>query len=584
MKKKTGKGAHCFLPVMLCVLVVVTVAVTVWTSRMIQEELFDKQLSIAHQVKNNLDYRFLQHEEFANGIMMSVLPYLSNQDRSYEEEYKEYESISSQLTGYLGRGMISDINLYVPDEKMYSIQRDLFYPLSDLEKNEAYQRCLTPGIHWLGTNPVRVSFDSEMAAIACVLTTTKRSDFSTLAGALFLYISVEELSDVFEVDPALMGDVFLVDADGVTLAHPDGEYIGQRVLTEEEIRFLSAADAGCQLIGTNLMSFSRMRSVPWCLVVRTPMGLFGGFSTTGVILLAALWAVMFLFAGFIVIGSVNNAIAGEAVRTLQTMIWESKTPGDAQKAPSSPPRRGFLSDARLQAELKQTVREMEETIEKRYQEQLELANYRMQSLQSQIKPHFLYNTLDIIKWMVVEGKYPDSIWTINALSRYLRMSINRESNMVTLREEIELAKTYLDLIQKRFTGRFGIRFDLEEPALSCLLPRLILQPIVENSLIHGLLYCGKPDGRLEIRAWIEEDSLCIDIEDNGSGMDQETLDSLFTAKEAGGYGLTNIRTRLVIFGGASASIKVYSQPGVGTCVSLRIPAREEIADLPPEKG
>ena len=84
-----------------------------------------------------------------------------------------------------------------------------------------------------------------------------------------------------------------------------------------------------------------------------------------------------------------------------------------------------------------------------YQDQIDLANYQMQALQAQIKPHFLYNTLDVIKWMILEGRYQDGIWMVNSLSKYLRMSINKVSAFVTLRQELELGHIYLDMMQKR---------------------------------------------------------------------------------------------------------------------------------------
>lgn len=573
MKEKLEKYSQYLFPAALILLLIIAIAATVGASSLIRKEMLEKQLSIARQVQNNLDYRFSQHEEFASGIMSSVLPYL-NQNESYDQEYREYESMSNQLMAYLGRGMITDIELYVPDEKMYSRQRDLFYPLSALEENAMFAECRTAGVHWVGDSRVRVSFSEEAPAIACVLTAAKRTDFSSLAGAIVLYISVDKFNGVFGIDPTLTGDVFLVDGSGVTLVHPDSEYIGQNILSEEEIALITSGEDGCKMMGMNIISFSKLQEVPWYLIVRTPMNTFSGLSPTGGILLAALWSMTVLFAGFIIVAYIDNAVVGEAIYTLRSMLQD----GSRQESPVKRPRLlskwRLLSSTRLRTEVRQTVQILEQTIESRYHEQLELANYRMQSLQAQIKPHFLYNTLDIIKWMVVEQKYTDSIWTINALSKYLRMSINRDSSIVTLREEMDLAKTYLELIQKRFTGRFAVFFDLEPDCLSCSLPKLILQPIIENALIHGLLYCEKPDAKLEVRAWTEDGALCIEVEDNGSGMDAQTLEHLFDRKPVtgSGYGLSNIKTRLELFGKGAATLEVYSQAGVGTCVSLRLPA------------
>lgn len=562
------------LPIILCLLLFVTVAVTIGTVRMIRKEIQDKQLSITYQVRSNLDYRFAQHEEIANGIMLSISKYLNATNPLRAQDYEEFINISSQLTAYINRGMISDIVLYVPDYKMYSSQHDLFYPLSNLLNDDRYKSCTAAGMHWVETRPVHFSPESSITpAIACVFTTSRQADYSCLAGALFLNISVNELNKVFAADSDTNEEIFLVNNDGITLAHTDTSNIGNTILKEEELLFLRSAESGCKILNSSLMSFSKMLTVDWYLVARVPKENVWGFNSTGMILLTSLWLITALVIGFVFITFVHNVLVGNAIQTMQSMIYKFDSTIEVPSATSKHSQRHLLSNAKLQIEAENTVQVIASSIEKRYQEQLEAANYRMQSLQAQIKPHFLYNTLDIIKWMIVEGNYPDGIWTINALSRYLRMSINKESSVVTLREEIELAKTYLDIIQKRFSGRFETVFQLEDSTLNYMLPRLILQPIVENALIHGLLYCNKPDAKLEIRSWPDNDFLCIDIEDNGSGMPPDTLAALRNDQQlsSSGYGLRNIRTRIMLFGGPQASMKIYSQLNVGTCISIRLP-------------
>lgn len=166
------------------------------------------------------------------------------------------------------------------------------------------------------------------------------------------------------------------------------------------------------------------------------------------------------------------------------------------------------------------------------------------------------------------------IWMVNSLSKYLRMSINKVSAFVTLRQELELGHIYLDMMQKRFDNRFSVVFDIEENAIDCLLPRLLLQPIMENALIHGLLYCDKSNAALQIRAWCEKNVLFVEIEDNGSGMSKEKLEA-FThpVPGQGGYGLRNIRKRLELFGGTGAEIRIHSKENVGTCVSITLPVK-----------
>jgi two-component system sensor histidine kinase YesM len=207
----------------------------------------------------------------------------------------------------------------------------------------------------------------------------------------------------------------------------------------------------------------------------------------------------------------------------------------------------------------------------------------MQALQAQIKPHFLYNTLDVIKWLIADGDVENGVWMVNALSKYLRMSINKGPSTVTLSQEMALTQSYLGIMQRRFKNAFTVALELEPETASCLLPRFSLQPLVENALLHGLICCEKADCKLTMRAWLEGDSLYIEIEDNGAGMTEQARSRLEAGQTGSddGYGIANVRERLALFGGAAVSLKVASRQGLGTCISIVLPARFE-GDDPPE--
>ncbi len=111
-------------------------------------------------------------------------------------------------------------------------------------------------------------------------------------------------------------------------------------------------------------------------------------------------------------------------------------------------------------------------VEERYQNRLSISEYQMQALQAQIKPHFLYNTLDVIKWMIADGDIENGVWMVNALSKYLRLSINKGPGTVTLAEEMALTRHYLGIMQRRFKNAFQVEAEIEPEAENCLLQAL----------------------------------------------------------------------------------------------------------------
>ncbi|WP_054025972.1 sensor histidine kinase [Bacillus sp. FJAT-28004] len=216
--------------------------------------------------------------------------------------------------------------------------------------------------------------------------------------------------------------------------------------------------------------------------------------------------------------------------------------------------------------LEKSLREISEARSRAETEKLKL-------LQAQINPHFLYNTLALVKSMAMDVGSTEISRTVDALAKFFRLALNRGIDMLTLREELEHVKAYLDIHESRYPGRLMTVFDVEEDALSCEIVKITLQPIVENALLHAFVHTGGR-GRLQISARLQKDTLCISIADNGSGMKPEQLQHLLDnpngAIEHQGFGLYNVNERLKRHYGESFRLVIQSAPGDGTSVQLFI--------------
>jgi len=213
------------------------------------------------------------------------------------------------------------------------------------------------------------------------------------------------------------------------------------------------------------------------------------------------------------------------------------------------------------------------------------------ALQSQIKPHFLYNTLETIRSQAINRKADEIAEMTEALATLFRYSISRPNEMVTLADEIENAKNYLMIQKYRFPNKFDVKWciDENEDVLQCILPILTIQPLVENAIHHGIE--KKIDrGSISIRVQEAQQELLITISDNGEGMTEDLLEQIrkridtvidFASgdtiikqnKRKAGIALNNVHQRIRMMFGSDYGLQLYSTPGVGTTVELRIPKK-----------
>jgi two-component system, sensor histidine kinase YesM len=202
----------------------------------------------------------------------------------------------------------------------------------------------------------------------------------------------------------------------------------------------------------------------------------------------------------------------------------------------------------------------------------------LNALQAQINPHFLYNTLDSIVWMNENGKYQDANKMVTSLAKLFRISISKGKNVLPVSAELEHVKNYLIIQNYRFVNKFKYSIQAEPQVLRCATIKLIVQPLVENSIYHGMEYMD--DGEITIKAYCRGEDLFIDVIDNGPGMPQEQADALLSDKtpavhgSGSGIGLKNINERIQLYFGREYGLSLISEPDVGTTARIHLPKKD----------
>ena len=208
-----------------------------------------------------------------------------------------------------------------------------------------------------------------------------------------------------------------------------------------------------------------------------------------------------------------------------------------------------------------------------YNEQTQKKEYELKMLQAQINPHFLYNCLDNISSLITDQKNETATAMVSHLGRYYRAILSKGRNIITIREELELIRAYLEIQLIRIPDLFTYEITVDEDILDFKILKMILQPIVENSVIHG--FAGfKNSGRIKIEGTLENQTVCILISDNGKGIPEGSRSSIFAPAPTAipkHFGLKNIQERIRLKHGEKYGISIKSEPGQGTQIGVRFP-------------
>jgi two-component system sensor histidine kinase YesM len=228
------------------------------------------------------------------------------------------------------------------------------------------------------------------------------------------------------------------------------------------------------------------------------------------------------------------------------------------------------------------VGKVRELVAAKMQEQENLKKAELRVLQAQINPHFLYNTLDTIIWMVESKRSAQVVDLVRALSRFFRISLSKGEDWITVGDEFEHVASYLAIQKIRYRDILDYQIDVDDAILSATILKLTLQPLVENALYHGIKN-KRSGGVIQVRGRSRDGAFIhIEIEDNGLGMTQERLAQVRATlrhdapePSEGGYGLVNVNQRIQLYYGQRHGLVIASEYGAGTTVSLTIPLRRQ---------
>ena len=401
-----------------------------------------------------------------------------------------------------------------------------------------------------------------------------------VSGGIFLVdMDFSGIQQLFaKVNSQEMGYVYLINSDGEIIYHPRQNLIFSNMIQENNLA-ASQYDDGVYRENFNgeerIVVAKTVGYTGWKIISVTPKkNFYQNYNRTRVM------AMMIIILAILVLIFVNQFVAIRVslpLKRLEDSLQGIGVENESEIYIGGPPEIQHLGET-----IRSMVVQLRKLTDDIVREQQEKQKSELDALQSQINPHFLYNTLDSIMWMVEAEQYEDAISMVQALGRLFRISLSKGKNIITIGEELQHAKSYLSIQKYRYKNKFTSYFDVEEGIEKYKTIKLIIQPLVENAIYYGMEYMDG-EGEIRIHAYTAGEDLFIDVEDNGPGMTEEQVSHLLTddtrrRSRGSGIGIRNVHQRIQLYFGVEYGLEISSEPDEGTRVRIHLPRTEEMTE------
>lgn len=385
------------------------------------------------------------------------------------------------------------------------------------------------------------------------------------------YSSIEQLLEKANTDTS--GEyVYLMAPDGEIIYHPKQNLIHMGLYEENNTEAAGYEDT---TVKENFHGEKRLVTVKtisytgWKLISVVPMKSFS-MGMTGMRNLVVLLVALTVLA-VVILNQMVSARISKPLRRLNDSVkeWEAGNMNPDIYIG------GSMEVEHLGKTLRSTVAQIRQLMDDIVVEQEEKRKSELDALQSQINPHFLYNTLDSIVWMITGERYDDAVFMITQLASLFRISLSKGKTVIKIEDEVKHARNYMNIQKIRYKNSFEVDFQMEEDILDGCIVKLVLQPLLENAIYYGMEFMDG-EGEIHVRGYRKDKDVYLEVEDNGLGMPEEEAAELLNGKErphkhGSGVGLVNVHSRLKLRFGEAYGLVIHSCPDEGMMVQIHIP-------------
>lgn len=385
------------------------------------------------------------------------------------------------------------------------------------------------------------------------------------------YSSIEQLLKKANTD-ASSEYVYLMDSNGEIIYHPKQKLLYTNLYEENNLAAAGYEDGSIEeeFQGEKrLVTVKTISYTGWKIVSVVPMrGFDVGMSDLRLVV------TLFVSIAMLMIIILNQFVSSRISKPLQKLNESVKEWENGNMNPDIY-MGGSMEVEHLGRTLRSIVGQLRQLMNDIVVEQEEKSRSELDALQSQINPHFLYNTLDSIVWMIEGERYDDAVFMITQLASLFRISLSRGKTIISIGDEIKHAGNYMNIQERRYKDIFSVEFRIDEEIISCCTVKLIIQPLLENAIYYGVEGMDG-DGVIQVIGYRKEEDIYIEVRDNGLGIPEEMVESLLTEnnrvrKKGSGVGLINVHNRIRLRFGNPYGLEIESRLDEGTTVRIHLP-------------
>ena len=566
----------CFSALILLALIIFYQISLQYTEKAVLENSIDYSVKLVNQVNSDIDF-YINYMLNISAMMIrddDIQDYLAGGVDL--EETEDRDRILTQFRTIIEtRDDIANIAVISKEGKAVINQgSDRINPNVDLEKVEWFQDALNAQGYLLSSSHVQYVIDNNYKWVVTLSHPVYLEGREEPDGVFFIDLNYRLLRDLCDNNSlGLNSYVFIVDGQGRIIYHPKQQLL-LRNLTTEKIDEVMQWGEGYFIAGEGnerqLYTISKSEQTGWSVVgvvsFSSLMPLQNETQLMYLLLAGGLILFGILFA-MLLTGAITKPIRElcDAMRQVERGNFEKAS---IQNIPGN--EIGVLGNS-----FNIMISRIHQLMDENIREQQQKRKSELKALRNQINPHFLYNTLDSIIWMAEGGKNKEVVMMTSSLAKLLRQSISNEDEMIPLWKEIEYTKSYLTIQKMRYKDKLEFSMEISPEIMEERIVNLILQPIVENAIYHGIKNkAGK--GMIRITGRLLEDDILLEVADNGVGMIEDVVRNIFDMsrehekKKNGGVGIYNVHLRIRLYYGEKYGLTFFSQEGEGTVVKIRL--------------